>query len=285
MLKKIILGFSLSICAALALLAGGLTASALTIEDVWNAAREEGLSEDIIQFAFNEAASRKDPSLWTQEQLQEAIYTIKSGGADKYISTGPQQKPIVTTTTTAAVTDPSAGNPGTDSPEPAAEPANPAYPPVILTMGDGTTITRISTKEFIALSYDEKQAYIATFPPEQQQFIIDNLTPEEKRSILKQLPIDKKIETIDGMKGFMEQFGVQMTIDDVSDDTIKLTMHNEDGEIIGKSSLGKDVVENTGYDRRWVYLTAGGLFMAALAAVMFVIRRSIEKENTANEKN
>lgn len=284
MLKKIILGFCLSICAAFALFAGGMAASAITVEDLWNAALDAGLSEDEVRYAFNEATIEKgDPSLWTEEQKQKVMDEL-TGKTHNYLSTGPQQKPIVTTTTTA-VTDPSSSAPGTDTPEPAQTPITPAYQPVILTMEDGTTITRISVKEFIALSYEEKQAYIASFPPEQQQFIIDNLTPEEKRSTIKQLPVDKKVEVIDGMKGFMNEFGVQLTIDDITDDTVKLTMLNEDGEVIGKSSLGKDVVENTGYDRRWVYCTAGGLFVVALAAVMFVIRRSIVKENTANEKN
>lgn len=281
MLKKIILGFSLSICAAFALFAGGMAASALTIDDVWDAAREAGYPEDVIQSSYNQAAAYEDPSQWTQQDLQDVIDYIKSGAAEKYFTTGPQQTQVVTTTTTTTAVTTVADDPGTDVPEPTA----PVNPPVTLTMEDGTTITRISTKEFIALSYEEKQAYIATFPPDQQQFILDNLTPEEKRSILKQLPMDQKIETIDGMKGFMEQFGIQMTIDDVSDDTVKLTMLNNDGEVIGKSSLGKDVVENTGYDRRWVYCTAGGLFLGALAATIFVIRRSKVKENTANEKN
>lgn len=283
MLKKIISGFCLSICAAFALFAGGMAACAITVEDIWNAALDAGFSEEEARYAFNEATIQKgDPSLWTEEQKQKVMDEL-TGKTHNYLSTGPQQKPIVTTTTTA-VTDPSA-DPGTDTPEPVTPPADPAYPPVILTMADGTTITRISTKEFIALSYEEKQAYIATFPPEQQQFIIDNLTPGEKRSTIKQLPVDKKIEVIDGMKGFMNEFGIQMTIDDITEDTVKLTMLNTDGEVIGKSSIGKDVVEDTGYDRRWVYCTAGGLFVAALAAVMFVIRRSIVKENTANEKN
>lgn len=283
MLKKIILGFSLSICAAFALFAGGMAASAITVEDLWNAALDAGLSEDEVRYAFNEATIEKgDPSLWTEEQKQKVMDEL-TGKTHIYFSTGPQQKPIVITTTTA-VTDSSAA-PGTGTPEPATPPADTAYQPVILTMEDGTTITRISVKEFIALSYEEKQAYIASFPPEQQQFIIDNLTPEERRSTIKQLPVDKKVEVIDGMKGFMNEFGVQLTIDDITEDTVKLTMLNNDGKVIGKSSLGKDVVENTGYDRRWVYCTAGGLFVAALAAVMFVIRRSIVKENTANEKN
>ena len=151
-------------------------------------------------------------------------------------------------------------------------------------MADGTTFTRISKQEFIALSYEGKQSYIATFPPEQQQFILDNLSPEERRSLLKQLPTDKKLDTIKGMADVAEEMGVKLTVDELGDDTIKLTVHNENGEVIGHSSVGADIVENTGYDRRWVFAAAGGLFLISIAGVIFLFRRSSLKDRTADEK-
>lgn len=281
MIKKIIKGFTVLIGAAAALLAGGLTASAVTVDDVWNEARAYGYPEEMIQDYYNLArAEYTDESDWNEENLQKAIDEIRAHG--QYLTTGPQvSQQVVTTTTAVPVTEPE--NPGDTVVPGTTAPAN-TEPPITLTMADGTTITRIGKKEFIALSYEEKQAYIATFPPAQQQFIIDNLSPEERRSLLKQLPMDKKLETIDGMAGVMDEFGIKLTVQDINDDTVKLTLRNEEGELIGQSSIGRDIVENTGYDRRRVYAAAAGLFIIALAGTILIIRRYSPKGNMTNEE-
>ncbi len=275
MIKKIITGLTVMIGTAAILFAGALTVNAITVEDVWNEALAYGYPEEMVRDYYNLArAEYTDESDWNEENLQKAIDEIHKHG--QYLTTGPQVTQTTVTTTTA-VPAPDPEVPGTSAP------AN-TDPPITLTMADGTTFTRISKKEFISLSYEEKQAYIAAFPPAQQQFIIDNLSPEERRSLLKQLPMDKKLETIDGMAGVMEEFGINLTVQDINDNTVKLTLRDENGVLIGQSSIGSDVVENTGYDRRWVYVVAGGLFIIALAGTFLVTRRYSPKERASNEK-
>lgn len=275
MIKKLITGFSIMIGSAMILFGGALTVNAVTVDDVWNEARAYGWPEEMIQDYYNLArAEYTDESDWNDENLQKAIDAIHENG-QYCITTGPQvTQPVVTTTTTASA-DPDV--PGTSAPEN-------TDPPVTLTMPDGTAISRISKKEFIALSYDAKQAYIATFPPDQQQFILDNLSPEERRSMLKQLPMDKKLETIDGMADVMDEFGINLTVKDIDDNTVKLALHDDKGTLIGQSTIGSDIVENTGYDRRWVFAAAGGLFVIAIAGIIIVSRRYPSKEREANEK-
>lgn len=275
MIKKLITGFSIMIGSAMILFGGALTVNAVTVDDVWNEARAYGWPEEMIQDYYNLArAEYTDESDWNDENLQKAIDAIHENG-QYCITTGPQvTQPVVTTTTTASA-DPDV--PGTSAPEN-------TDPPVTLTMPDGTAISRISKKEFIALSYDAKQAYIATFPPDQQQFILDNLSPEERRSMLKQLPMDKKLETIDGMADVMDEFGINLTVKDINDNTVKLALHDDKGTLIGQSTIGSDIVENTGYDRRWVFAAAGGLFVIAIAGIIIVSRRYPSKEREANEK-
>lgn len=283
MIKKIFMGFLISLGAAAALVAGGLTVSATTIDDVWQAAREEGWPESMIQDYYNLAQSEQyygNSADWTEEQLQKAIEMIHSESS-KHLTTGPQITQQVVTTTTAAPVRP--GDPeSSDKNDP--QPSDPEKQPITLSTSDGNTFTRISKSDFIALSYDEKQAYIATFPPAQQQVIIDNLTPEERRSMLKQLPVDKKLEVANNMSDVLAEIGYNMTVDDIDNETIKLSLRNKNGELIGQSSFGKDVVENTGYDRRLIYAAAAGLFLIALAGTVFIIRRTIVKENTADER-
>ncbi len=275
MIKKLITGFSIMIGSAMILFGGALTVNAVTVDDVWNEARAYGWPEEMIQDYYNLArAEYTDESDWNDENLQKAIDAIHENG-QYCITTGPQvTQPVVTTTTTASA-DPDVL--GTSAPEN-------TDPPVTLTMPDGTAISRISKKEFIALSYDAKQAYIATFPPDQQQFILDNLSPEERRSMLKQLPMDKKLETIDGMADVMDEFGINLTVKDIDDNTVKLALHDDKGTLIGQSTIGSDIVENTGYDRRWVFAAAGGLFVIAIAGIIIVSRRYPSKEREANEK-
>ncbi len=282
MIKKFFIGFLISMGAAV-LAAGGLTVSATTIDDVWQAAREEGWPESMIQDYYNLAQSEQyygNSADWTEEQLQKAIEMIHSESS-KHLTTGPQITQQVVTTTTAAPVKPRDPEvPDTDDPQP----TDPEKQPITLSTSDGNTFTRISKSDFIALSYEEKQAYIATFPPAQQQIIIDNLTPEERRSMLKQLPLDKKLDAANNMSDVLAEIGYNMTVEDIDNDTIKLSLRNKDGELIGQSSFGKDVVENTGYDRRLVYAVAIGLFLIALSGTVYVIGRNIVKKNPADER-
>lgn len=284
MLKKFLIGITSVLGASAALLFGGMTAGATTVEDVWQAAREAGYPEYMIQDYYNIARAQKpDPAEWTSENFDKVIAALRE---HPYITTGPQVTQKVTTTTTALPeTTTQTNNDEPDTPS-ATEPAptEPVKNVITLTMADGTTFTRISKQEFIALSYEGKQSYIATFPPEQQQVIIDNLSPEERRSLLKQLPTDKKLETIQGLADVADEMGVKLTVEELGDDTVKLTVHDEDGKVIGHSSVGADIVENTGYDRRWVFAASGGLFIASIAGVIFLFRKSSLKGRTADEK-
>ena len=284
MLKKFLIGITSVLGASAALLFGGMTAGATTVEDVWQAAREAGYPEYMIQDYYNIARAQKpDPAEWTSENFDKVIAALRE---HPYITTGPQVTQKVTTTTTAlpeTTTQTNNDEPNTPSAtEPA--PTEPVKNVITLTMADGTTFTRISKQEFIALSYEGKQSYIATFPPEQQQVIIDNLSPEERRSLLKQLPTDKKLETIQGLADVAGEMGVKLTVEELGDDTVKLTVHDEDGKVIGHSSVGADIVENTGYDRRWVFAVSGGLFLISIAGVIFLFRKSSLKGRTADEK-
>ena len=77
-------------------------------------------------------------------------------------------------------------------------------------MPDGSTITRISTEQFIALSYEDKMKYLSTFTEEQQTVIINNFTPEEYKSMLRQLPTGDKLNVIGNLSSISESFGVNL---------------------------------------------------------------------------
>ncbi|MBQ9899330.1 MAG: hypothetical protein IJM44_07770 [Ruminococcus sp.] len=269
MIKKVFVTCAAVLTAAAGLLSATLSASALTVEEVADEARKYGYPEDTVQYALNEYYS--DPDLQNEENLQQAMEAIH-GGAYSYLTTAPQQTIVTTTTTTTA-----AAAPGETTDQSAPVTTTPVQSDgITLTAADGTTFTRISVSAFIAMSYEEKMAYIASFPPVQQQAILNNLTPEEHRSILKQLPTEKKAEVVDNMSQFANTMGLEMTVDEMTDDEMQFSIHNTDGELVGVSSMGV-IVEDTGYDRRGIVAAACGLFLIAFAGIAVAVRKCFRR--------
>lgn len=289
MIKKFLIGAFAAAAAGIGILAGGLTASATTVEDVIAEARYWGYPESSIQAGYNYYL--QSPESYDETDFDLAISYMRQAGKN-LITTGPQKKSknSTTTTTTTVTTAPvsstdKAGNKVTGKPEEPDANASVTTPKetadndeITLTMPDGSTFTRISKKAFIKLSYDEKMAYISTFTPEQQQVIIDNLSPEEYRSLLKQLPADQKLEVVDELAGAVEAMGMNLTVEEISDDSLSVAMRSDDGEIINVSNAG-NLVEDTGYDRRNIYAAAGALFFVSVISAFLLVRHSFTKKS------
>ncbi|NLT10739.1 MAG: hypothetical protein GXY08_14775 [Ruminococcus sp.] len=283
MLKKIIINTFFGAAAAITAVIGGLTANATTVDDVMAEARKWGYPESTIQDAYNYYL--QDPDSYDSDDFDLAIEKLRSAGGN-LITTGPQKTNNTTTTTAVQTT---AAAPSTDKndstvtttagSEPAPEQQETDI--ITLTMPDGSTFTRISKKDFIKLSYKEKMDYISTFTPQQQQIIIDNLSPEEYRSLLKQLPSDQKMEVIEDLSGAVEAMGMNLTVEELTDDSLSVAMRDDDGVLIGVSNAGS-LVEDTGYDRRSIFAAAGVLFFIAAAAALIVIRRSFRNDQTGD---
>ena len=253
---------SVSAFAAVITISYSLSASAATVDDVANTARSYGYSEADIQAGYN--AYYENPSNYPPELLDDVIAYLHEAG-NQIISTAPQEVDPTVPITTVSVT-PSDGND---------DPTQENIGDITLTASDGSVFTRISTEAFINMSYDEKMAYIHSFPPVQQQAIIDNLSPEEYRSILKQSPTDQKMEVIGKIAEAAEKMGLNVTVDEITDNSIKVAMKNEKGELVNVSTAGA-VVEDTGYDRRGLIALSASL-IAAAAAMTCILLRHIRK--------
>lgn len=264
MLKKLIINLSAAGLAAAAVLSFSVTAHATTADDVAEVARSYGYSEEDIQAGYNEYYSH--PEDFPSERLDRAIAKLHEQG-HQLITTGPQQTTAInfTTTTSASVTT---GEGKTSVTTPAGSGV------ITLTTSDGVQFTRVSKSDFINMSYDEKMAYVAGFTPEQQQVIIDNLSPEEYRSLLKQAPTDTKINVVNSMSEFASEMGLNLSVDEISDDSLTILMKNSDGELVSVHEAGA-TVEDTGYDRRGLYAAAAALFAAAVGLYLLV-RRNLE---------
>lgn len=237
-----------------------MNAWATTVDDVAEVARKYGYPEDTIIQGYKEYDSH--PEDYPSERLDEAIAKLHEAGS-QLVTTGPQVTQTETVTTVAS----EEGNGETQ----------PSDPDVItLTASDGTTFTRISREAFINMSYDEKMAYLSSFTPAQQQAIIDDLSPLEYRSLMKQSPAEQKIKVVDKLSEAAEEMGINITVDELTDDSITLAMRNDNGELINVSKAGVSV-EDTGYDRRGIVALACSLICAAVGGVYFLMRRLKEE--------
>ncbi len=271
MKKKSIIKSAGAIIAVCGVLSCSMLTFATTVDDVARVAREQGYSEDMIQQGYNEYYA--NPDKYTSADFDYAIEQIYQ--ASGVFTTAPQTPPTTTTTTT---TPPAQSGNESQGTTPASNPSNSNGTDggITLQTGDGSTFTRISAKDFIKMSYDEKMNYIRTFTPEQQQIIYDNLTPEERRSMLKQLPIEQKAEYVDSMTKFAETFDINVSVEEISDDNISLAMRNEEGKLIGMANAGT-LVEDTGYDRRGIFAVAAGLI--SFAGILTVVAYRFLKRN------
>ncbi len=267
-LAKITAAAAVIACAAVP-----LASNAATPEEAEAVARAYGYPESYIQQAWGEYY--ESPELYDEDYIDGVIKKIKDTG--NYIASEVPYDPNVEipalTTTTTAV-----------NPDTATTPDNGETPQqnggdtqesddITLTMPDGTTFTRISAARFIALSYEDKQRYLGTFTPEQQKVIIANFTPEEYKSMMKQLPTDKKLQVIDGMSDITDDLGMTITVDDINDDSMKLSMKNSEGELVAVSQSGAASIENTGYDRRMFYGSIAAIITAALAGLAVLVKK------------
>jgi len=267
--------------AASTVLAFPFAANATTVDDVAAVARHYGYPEETIQEGYNKYYS--DPEKYDSDYCDAVIEALHEYGYN-LVTTGPQRTVTTTTAATTTVVSTKASGKQTTSPsgEKTTEPSEGAGT-ITLTDKNGNTFTRISREEFIKLSYEEKMNYIASFTPEQQQIIIDNLSPEEYRSLLKTAPQEKKLEAVDDIIKAADAMGVRLTVNEISDDSISLAMHNEDGELIGIAHAG-DTVEDTGYDRSGLLKTAALLFALSAAAVAVLMKKCFGK-GSVGEKN
>ena len=252
-----------------ALMSAPIYADAATPEEAAELARQYGYSEDLIQQGWNEYNA--NPELYPPEVIDMYMEQLRESG-NKIVTNVPYD-PDATVPAAATQTHPTTTTAAGTQTTPAVSDE------ITLTMPDGSTFTRISKAAFIALSYDEKQAYLATFTPEQQTVIIQNLSPEEYKSLLKQLPADKKMEVIDDMKKVTDDMNLTLTVDEVSDDNVVISMKNDKGELVAVSHA-KDVVENTGYDRRGIIAAAGALLLTSLAGIYIVAKKCFGREDS-----
>ncbi len=114
--------------------------------------------------------------------------------------------------------------------------------------------------DFVNMTLEEKIAYVNSLPSAEREAFLNNLSPEERKSILKQMSIEDKADLMEGYVSLADKLGMNVVVDEITDDNVMLTIRDEEGVIIDQSGLSA-TVEDTG-------VSYTGLFAAAAAGVV-----------------
>lgn len=287
--SRILIGTAL--CVSLA--AVPMSTNAATPEDAAALARSMGLPESLIQAGWNKYY--ENPELYPPELIDSYMATLRGMNQEMIdqlltdsgytpstppaptVTTAPPQQSQGKVTTTAPVTDGnnSAGSDSNNGGDISGSSSN--GDKITLTLPNGSTFDRISSKDFAAMSLDEKRAYIAGLTPEQKEAFLSNMSPEDYKSLLKQLPLDNKADIIEDMADVTSQLGLTLGVEELTDDNLILSMKDEDGKLVALSAVS-DSVAATGYDRRGILALAAALTIVGIGGTAVAVKKSFGKK-------
>lgn len=284
-----------ALCAALS--AVPMSANAATPEEAAALARSMGLPESIIQAGWNKYY--ENPEMYPPELIDSYMATLRGMNQDMInqllidngfapstptttagpaVTTLTQDKTTSVTTTEAVNSTEADGNSDNNSNGngSAGKTDKTDSDKITLTLPDGSTFDRISSKEFSAMTLDEKRKYIASLSPEQKTAFLENMSPEDYKSLLKQLPLDNKAEILDSMADITSKLGLTLSVDELKDDNIVLSVKDEDGKLVALSAVS-DTVAATGYDKRGILALAAVISSLGISAAAVTVKKSFGK--------
>lgn len=244
-------------------------AAAGSVEDVYDAMRDIGMSEAMVQQARNQYATIPHDAdgmsinghYATYEAWAEYVYIYEDAiweTINKQFF--PPQSETPSAVTTAA---------------PASE--------------GGSTVTTAATsvrtdedrKAFIKMTLAEKKAYVSSLPADQQAAFLQNLTTAERNSIIKQLDAESKSEIAQGFIDLSKQLGMNITVDNIDKNGIDYSVRDDNGNLIDSSTIGTQV-DNTGWDLTLPIAGASGMLFAAVGGIALNTAHSRKREEDSD---
>ncbi|MDD5946302.1 MAG: hypothetical protein PUC41_00695 [Oscillospiraceae bacterium] len=263
-LKKTMQSVAATLAIGSALVAAPMTAHAYSINDVAQALRNACVPESQIQQMLNvyqycekdengiyygDYYYRYDEIVWTIEGFGDSI----NGVIDQYMESAiamQQQIMASATATTTTTTGTGTGN------------------------GSSTTTTTVKPqKSFELMTMDEKIAYLASLPEDTRKEFMANLSIDEKQSILAQMSTDNQAAVLDQMTQILKELGFHMSVDNMQQGQIDVSVRDENGNLIDSSPMGV-IVEDTGWNLTGWFALASVLVLIAVGGIGFMIYRS-----------
>ena len=282
--KKLSAGISAAAAVLLCGAAMPFAASAESVEDVYEAMRRIGLPESMVQEAklqyqntehddegmkindtyltydvWSDMVELYEDDIWNEVGKQFGV----TGEEIKQASAAEQQ-PAQTQPPAAASTES-----GKTAPAPAQTEA-PAKPAVSVE----------PAKPFINMTLDEKKEYVASLPENERAGFIAGLSTTERNSVIKQMSTDSQANIASGFIQLGEQFGMQISVDQLDGSGINYSVRNSDGTLIDVSSVGTSV-DDTGWNTTVPVLGGSAMILGAVGGLILLTRRQRREEQDA----
>ena len=274
--------FTAALTAALSaglMLCGTMGAAAYSADDVAAKARSSGWPEYLIQEGYNQWNSGN----YTQEQLDKAYASVSQ--YDEQTEELVSASMGIRTPKRSSSADATEAAPAATEAAPAATDAAPSADGTVteatgeitvaatVTKTDGTVEERIEKSDFINMSLEEKQEYVASLSEESQVTFMETMSVEERNSILKQLPVEDKAALVQNYVDAAADMGMNVVVDKLEGNDVSLTIRNDEGQVIGKTAVGT-IVDETGIDHTLPLLSALGAALPAGAGFAVIARRN-----------
>lgn len=257
-----------AVTALLAVLPMGnaLTASATTPDDVIAAAYAAGWPDWLVQQAINMYSGGE----YTSEQCDAAIAQIfqydETVAAQIEAQFGIAPPSNMGTTAPTESTQGSTGASG-NSGSAGAEEGESQKP----------TESRPSDKEFINMTLEEKKEYLNSMPQAEKEAFVNTMTSQERNSVIKQLSASDKAAIISNFMEVGEEFGISFNIDELSGDNLKISAHDEEGNLVNVTSMGV-TIDPTGNSYTVPVAAAAGMLILSAGGMIFLVRRNRQED-------
>ncbi len=235
----------------------GIQASAATIEDVYRAMEETCCPESMILNVHNQYENQPHDENGMQIGTQyhtydEWVALIREDGSGFMNTVIGEQFGL----------DPAALIPATEEGRAGSDvPASDAFVPSVQ-----------PEKPFSQMTLEEMKAYTDSLPEDERVQFLANLTPEQRRSILRQLPADQKADIAAGMVEFGDTIGLNISVDHADEEDIRLLVRDAEGTLIDSAGLGL-TVDPTGWDTTLPVCLAAGMLLTGGTGLYYLIKK------------
>lgn len=275
-MMKWIAAFATAMLLGASAFAMSASAAGKTIEDVYDALRGIGFNEYLIQMCktqFEQSEHNEEGvydgngNFYTYETLianVEYCDFMIWGEVAKYFGVPVEDVKIFVDALNADMTSTTTTNTGSDS-------------------GSSTTTTTTTTqalvadpntgKLFINMTLAEKKAYVLSLPESERASFLASLSTAERNSIIKELSADAKASIADQFVQIGQQMGMHITVNDIEDDKIDVSIRDGEGNLIDNGSIGV-IVADTGWNLTGPLAIAMAMILAAIGGIAFTMYRA-----------
>ena len=252
------------------------TASAGSVEDVYDAMRRIGMPESMVQEAklqyqnteHDENGMSINGNYFTYDVWADMVEIyeddIWNEVGKQFNISGEEIKQAAAAAEPAQTQNTQAENAAQDT---ETEPVKPS-------------VSVAPSKPFVNMTLDEKKDYVASLPEEERAGFIAGLSTTERNSVIKQMSTDSQANIASGFIQLGEQLGMHISVDQLDGSGINYSVRSSDGTLIDVSSVGT-TVDDTGWNTTIPVLAGSAMILGAVGGLMMLVRRRNGEEQDA----